>query len=40
MRWNESPIFVLDNLEMPGRRERVNSSESGSTGAPVIMPPI
>jgi predicted Zn-dependent protease len=40
MRWNESPIFVLNNLEMLGRPERVSSSESGSTGAPVIMPPI
>jgi len=40
MRWNESPIFVLNNLEMLGRPERVSSSESGSTGAPVIMPAI
>ena len=40
MRWNESPIFVLNNLEMLGRPERVSSSESGSAGAPVIMPPI
>jgi predicted Zn-dependent protease len=34
MRWNESPIFALNNLEMVGRPERVSSSESGSTGAP------
>ena len=40
MRWNEPPIFVLNNLEMLGRPERVGSSENGSTGAPVNMPPI
>ena len=33
MRWNESPIFVLNNLEMLGRPERVSSGESGSAGA-------
>ena len=40
MRWNESPIFVLNNLEMLGRPERVSSSESGSAGNAVIMPAI
>ena len=40
MRWNESPIFVLNNLEMLGRPVRVSSSESGSAGNAVVMPPI
>jgi predicted Zn-dependent protease len=40
MRWNESPIFVLNNLEMLGRAERVSASESGSAGGAVVMPAI
>ena len=40
MRWNESPIFVLNNLEMLGRPERVSATENASAGAPIIMPPI
>ena len=40
MRWNESPIFVLNNLEMLGRPERVSASESGSTSNAIVIPPI
>ena len=40
MRWNESPIFLLNNLEMLGRPERVNASESLSAGAAIVVPPI
>jgi predicted Zn-dependent protease len=40
MRWNESPIFMLNNLEMLGRPERVSSSESGSAGQAVVVPPL
>jgi predicted Zn-dependent protease len=40
MRWNESPIFMLNNLEMLGRPERVNSSESGSAGGSIVMPAV
>ena len=40
MRWNESPIFMLNNLEMLGRPERVNASESLSAGAAIVVPPI
>jgi predicted Zn-dependent protease len=40
LRWNESPIFMLNNLEMLGRPERVNSSESGSAGGAIVMPPV
>ncbi|HEX6251812.1 MAG TPA: TldD/PmbA family protein [Gemmatimonadaceae bacterium] len=39
MRWNESPIFLLNNIEMLGRPVRVNSDESGD-GSNVIVPPV
>ena len=39
MRWNDSPIFMLNNLEMLGRPVRVNSDESGD-GSNVIVPPV
>jgi predicted Zn-dependent protease len=40
MRWNESPIFLLNNLEAMGRPVRVSASESGSAGAAVVVPPV
>ncbi|MEO7086361.1 MAG: TldD/PmbA family protein [Gemmatimonadaceae bacterium] len=40
LRWNDSPIFLLNNLEMLGRPERVNSNESGSAGGSIVMPPV
>ena len=40
LRWNESPIFMLNNLEMLGRPERVSSSESGSAGGAIVVPPV
>lgn len=40
LRWNESPVFVLNNLEMLGRPERVISNEAGSAGAAMLMPPL
>lgn len=40
LRWNESPIFMLNNLEMLGRPERVSASEDGSPGGGIIMPPV
>lgn len=39
-RYNESPIFFLNNLEALGPVVRINSSESASTGGAVFMPPI
>lgn len=39
-RYNESPIFFLNNLEAIGPTVRINSSESASTGGAVFMPPI
>lgn len=40
LRWNESPIFMLNNLEMMGRPERVSGSESGGPGQAVMVPPL
>lgn len=40
MRFNESPVFMLNNLEGMGRPERVSSSESGGIGQGVVVPPI
>ncbi len=39
-RWNESPIFMLNNIEAMGRPMRVNSNEGGESGGAVIVPPI
>lgn len=40
LRWNESPIFMLNNLEMMGRPVRVSASEDGSPGQAIVVPPI
>jgi predicted Zn-dependent protease len=40
LRWNESPINLLNNIEMMGPPERVIQSEAGSPGASVIVPPM
>jgi predicted Zn-dependent protease len=40
LRYNESPIFMLNNIEMMGRPMRVPSSESGSPDSAVVMPPL
>jgi predicted Zn-dependent protease len=40
LRFNESPIFMLNNLEAMGRPVRVSASESGSAGFAVVVPPI
>ena len=39
-RFNESPIFMLNNLEAMGRPIRVSASESGNAGSAVVVPPI
>jgi predicted Zn-dependent protease len=39
LRWNESPIFVLNNVDMMGEPVRVNASESGDGGA-VMVPAV
>jgi predicted Zn-dependent protease len=40
MRYNDSPIFMLNNLDAMGTPVRVSASEDGSPGASVIVPPI
>jgi predicted Zn-dependent protease len=40
LRYNESPIFMLNNLQMLGRPERVSASESGGPGQAIMVPPI
>lgn len=40
LRFNESPVFMLNNLEELGKSERVSASESGGPGAAVVVPPI
>lgn len=40
LRFNESPIFMLNNLEGMGRPVRVSASESGGVGLGVVVPPI
>ena len=39
-RWNESPVFLLNNLEMMGEPVRVVGPESGDIGWTIVVPPI
>ena len=40
LRWNDSPVFLLNNLEALGRPERVSASGDGSPGAPIVVPAL
>lgn len=40
LRFNESPVFMLNNLEGMGSPVRVSASESGGVGRGIIVPPI
>ena len=40
LRWNESPVQMLNNVEMVGPAVRVNASGSGDLGANVVVPPL
>jgi predicted Zn-dependent protease len=40
LRYNESPIFMLNNLLMMGRPERVSASEAGGPGQAIMAPPL
>lgn len=40
LRWNESPIFMLNNIEALGAPVRVSASESGGPGTAVVVPPL
>jgi len=39
-RFNESPIFMLNNLDALGRAVRVSASEAGGPGLAIVVPPI
>ncbi|HLM69227.1 MAG TPA: TldD/PmbA family protein [Longimicrobium sp.] len=40
LRWNESPIFLLNNIEMMTAPVRVNSDDGGEDGGSVMVPAI
>jgi predicted Zn-dependent protease len=40
LRWNESPIFMLNNIEAMGAPVRVSASESGGPGQAIVVPPL
>ena len=40
LRWNESPVFMLNNLEMMGQPVRVSPSESSGLSSAVWVPPL
>lgn len=40
LRFNESPVFMLNNVEAIGRAERVNASESLGPGTPMVVPAL
>ncbi len=40
LRWNESPVFMLNNVEMMSAPVRISASESGDVSAPVVVPAI
>jgi len=40
LRFNDSPVFLLNNIEALGKVERVSASESGSAGVPIVVPAI
>ena len=40
LRWNESPIFMLNNIEMMGRPVRISSGESSGLTSAVVVPPL
>ena len=40
LRYNESPVFMLNNLDAMGPSVRVSASEDGSPGLAIVVPPI
>ena len=40
LRWNESPVFMLNSLEMMGRPVRVSPSEASGLSSAVFVPPL
>jgi predicted Zn-dependent protease len=40
LRWNETPIFMLNNIEMMGEPVRISSGESAGLTPAVVVPPL
>ena len=40
LRWNESPVFMLNNIEMLGQPVRISPSESSGLSNAVFVPPL
>lgn len=40
LRWNESPVFILNELEAIGRPVRVSPSEASDVASAVVVPPL
>ena len=40
LRWNESPVFMLNNIEAMSPPVRVSASESGEVDSPVMVPAV
>ncbi|HSU13781.1 TldD/PmbA family protein [Longimicrobium sp.] len=40
LRWNESPIFMLNNVEAMSAPVRVSANESGDADGPVVVPAV
>ncbi|HEU0079768.1 MAG TPA: TldD/PmbA family protein [Longimicrobiaceae bacterium] len=40
LRYNESPVFMLNNIEAIGEPVAVSASESGDVGQPVVVPAL
>ncbi|HEX8903741.1 MAG TPA: TldD/PmbA family protein [Longimicrobiaceae bacterium] len=40
LRWNESPVFMLNNVEMMSPPVRVSANESGDADSPVVVPAV
>jgi len=40
LRWNETPIFMLNNIEMMGAPVRISSGESAGLTPSVVVPPL
>ena len=40
LRFNESPIFMLNNIEAMGTPVRVSASEAGGAGMAIVVPPL
>jgi len=40
LRWNESPVFMLNNVEAMSAPVRVSAGESGDADSPVVVPAV